>query len=70
MNPLYTGGPSVVIFSGNINMIINDTYWINFYNDYNGQFQRLFDRLFNMKSLGYLLPSNATGGETIPDSLI
>jgi hypothetical protein len=69
MNQLYQGGPSVAIFSGNINMIANDVIWLNIYNDYKGQFQRLFERLFRMRGLRMQLPSAVTGA-TIPDSLL
>ena len=70
MSQLYSGGQSVSFFSGNIDLVRGDTFFLVMSNDYGGKFQWLFDQMFNMKSLGLLLPSNATGGETIPDSLI
>lgn len=65
---LYQGGPAIAAFSGNSNLIIGDTFTIQIFNDYAGQFQRYFDRIFNMKSMNLLLPSSGT--PTIPDSLI
>jgi hypothetical protein len=70
MVQLYQGGPYISIFSGDVNMLIGDTVFVKLNNDYGGQFQILFDKIFNMKSQGMLLPSNATGGATIPDTLI
>jgi hypothetical protein len=68
----YPGGPSIAAFSASKNLINGDTYNITISNNYSGQFQRLFDRFFNMKSLsqsyGLLLPSSQS--PTIPDSLI
>jgi hypothetical protein len=71
MYQYYQGGPYVAVFSANTNSIIGDQYTVTVSNDYGGGFQRGFDKLFNMKSLGRLLPS-ATGAivPTIPDSLI
>lgn len=68
MTRLYPGGPSIAIFSGNVNMVKGDTIWLYIYNDYNGKFQQLFNKLFRMASIGLILPSSAT--PTIPDSLI
>jgi hypothetical protein len=69
MTQMYPGGPSLTVFSGNINMIVGDTFWFNIYNNYSPyHFQNLFDILFNMKSLGFQLPSSAA--PSIPDSLI
>ncbi len=71
MTQLYLGGPYVSIFSANTNSIIGDAYTINVFNNYAGQFQRGFDRLFSMKNLRLLLPSaTGTGAPTIPDVLI
>jgi hypothetical protein len=70
MLQLYQQGPSISVFSGNTNLIVGDTFWLSLYNNYAGKVQGLFDRLFNMKGLNLQLPSNATGGQTIPDSVI
>jgi hypothetical protein len=69
MTQMYPGGPSLTVFSGNINMIVGDTFWFNIYNNYSPyHFQNLFDILFNMKQLGFQLPSSAA--PSISDSLI
>ena len=70
MVQLYQGGPYLSIFSGDANMLIGDMMFVKLNNDYGGQFQILFDKLFQMKAQGMLLPSSATGGETIPETLI
>jgi hypothetical protein len=70
MVQLYAGGPYLSIFSGNINMQKGDQVYVTLANNYGGRFQQLFDIIFGMKSMGLLLPSNATGGQTISDSLI
>jgi hypothetical protein len=64
----YRGGPNIAVFSGNINFISGDNYTLIPTNDYGGKFQILFDRFFNMKQLGLLLPSS--NSPTILDSLI
>lgn len=68
MSPLYPGGPSVSIFSGNVPLIRGDSFAVNLTNDYAGKMQYMFDRIFGMKSMGLILPSS--GSPTIPDSLI
>lgn len=68
MSRLYPGGPSLSIFSGNLNMIRGDTLIVNLSNNYANGFQILFDRLFGLKSSGVLLPYSAS--PTISDSLI
>jgi hypothetical protein len=65
---LYRGGPLISIFSGNVNLIRNDTFWISIYNNYGGAMQTLFGKIFNMPQLGLILPSSLT--PTVPDSLI
>ncbi len=70
MSRLYVGGPYVSVFSGSDNMLKGDTFFIDISNNYTGEFQRLFDRIYSMKSMGLMLPSATGGGETIPDNLI
>jgi len=70
LTPLYAGGPSVAIFSGVQALVKGDSFRLALFNNYGGAFQNFFDACFGMKKLGIILPSNATGGETIPDSLI
>lgn len=64
----YQGGPSLAAFSGSNMMVNGDSYTVNIFNNYGGLFQRMFDRIYGMKSMNVLLPSSDT--PTIPDSLI
>lgn len=72
---LYPGGPVAAIFSGQTTakFIAGDGFVLTTTNDYGGAsnlstFQQLFERLFGMRALGLLLPSN--GAPTIADTLI
>lgn len=65
---LYVGGPKAAVFAGSVNPVVGDEWTIRVLNNRRGGFQTAFDRLFGMRSLGLLLPSNVT--PTIPDSLI
>lgn len=70
---LYAGGPELAIFAGSTNWLLNDRFSVTATNNRGGasnlkSFQVGFDRLFNMRGLGLLLPS--TGSPTIADSLI
>lgn len=67
MLQLYPGGPFVSQFSNSNKVIKNDQWTIAIGQTY-GLFQRLFDAVFNMKSLGLVLPNNSS--PTISDSLI
>lgn len=69
MSQLYTQGPSVAVFRGSTAFITEDYFTLTTANTAGG-FQRLFDRLFDMRSLSLLLPSNDAGAETVLDSLI
>jgi hypothetical protein len=64
----YAGGPYATMFSGNVPALQGDLIWLNVGNNYNGQFQWLFQKQFNMVSLGLILPSSVS--PTISDSLI
>ena len=71
MTPLYAQGPYLSAFSKvGSDPIIGDSWTLTATNDRLGQFQVLFEKLFGMRSLGLLLPSDTSGSETIPDSLI
>lgn len=61
----YRGGPMTAFFSGNQNLIQNDSFNLQINNNYGGKFQGFFDKSFGMKSLGLLLPSSTS--PTIPD---
>ena len=65
---LYDGGPFVAITAGSVNWIQGDQINLAIANDYAGGFQQLFQRFFDMQSLGLMLPSS--GSPTISDSLI
>ncbi len=65
MTPFYTGGPGFCVFSGATPFVTPDSWQLVVTNDqggasYLGTFQTGFDRLFNMKSMGLLLPSSGT----------
>lgn len=70
---LYSGGPGIAIFSGNTPFILNDNFVLTMTQNYGGAsnlgtFQWLFERLFDMRSKGLLLPS--AGSPTLADTLI
>lgn len=65
---LYAGGPFIACFSGATAFVIGDTFAVAVSNDYGGEFQRLFQRLFNMRALGLQIPDAVS--ETIVDSLV
>lgn len=64
---IYPGGPFVGIFSGSTKVLLNDSWTISVTNT-RGIFQREFDRLFSMRTLGLQLPSS--GSPTINDNLV
>jgi len=66
---LYAGGPVVAVFAGATAPVKNDAYTVAISNTYGG-FQKGFDRLFGMRTLGLQLPSDTGGSETVPDSYI
>jgi hypothetical protein len=73
MTQVYTGGPSVAVFSGASNFFVPDNFTAAITNNRGGAsngktFQCLFNRFFNMSQLGLLLPSS--NSPTISDSLI
>jgi hypothetical protein len=66
---LYGGGPALAVFSGSVPFMSNDAFDITTTNNRAGQsygatFQTVFDRWFNMKQLGLLLP---VAGSTLLD---
>jgi len=76
MDELYTGGPSLSIFSGKTafrkgaGQVAADYFTCAIANNRAGGFQEWFDRNFQMREKGLLLPSDTAGAETIADSLI
>ena len=75
---LYAGGPELAIFSGSTasrfrkgsDQVAADYFSLAVTNNRAGLFQEHFDRNFDMKSKGLLLPSNTGGTETQADSLV
>ena len=68
MTQLYSGGPYFAVIRGATAMGIDDVWTVAVTNDRAGQFQTLFDKLFNLSEK--LLPSDTGGAETIADTLI
>ncbi len=79
---IYAGGPYVSVFRGSADLInyqvyplLGDIWTLAVTNNYGGHtadinFQTAFNRLFDMASLGLVLPSASGGGSTISDTLI
>jgi len=65
---LYAGGPFVGIFSGATPAVNDDAWTLTVTNDRAGQFQEWYERAFDMRNKGFLLPTS--GVTLIPDSLI
>lgn len=70
MIELYAGGPLVRPFTGSKPFRTGDTFTLTTTNDRGGAIQEWYQRNFDMAALGLLLPSNAAGSETIPDSVV
>jgi hypothetical protein len=76
MLELYPDGPSVAIFSGaapfrkGAGQVAGDSFTLTVANDRAGKFQEWFERNFDMRSKGLLLPSVTDASETQPDTLI
>ena len=66
---LYTGGPHAAIFTGATAVVKNDAWTITTTNTW-GEFQKLFQQVFDMRALAVQLPSNSGAAETIDDALI
>jgi hypothetical protein len=67
-NQLYTGGPIVAAVAGNAPPAVTDKWTLASTNNRAGSFQEWFARVYDMRALGYLLPT--AGSTNIPDSLI
>ena len=67
---LYDGGPEVGVFTGRTPAKKGDFWTLAVANDRAGALQEWFERAFRMTRMGLILPSNAAGAETIPDSVI
>ena len=64
----FQNGPFLAIIPGNINFIRQDSLAVTVTNNFGGAFQTWFNRIFNMDTLGLVLPSSAS--PSISDSLI
>ncbi len=67
---LYTAGPWVAGYAGATDFIRNDGFTSAIANDAGGEFMQWFERVFQMRALGLMLPFDTSGGETISDTLI
>lgn len=76
MTELYAGGPSAAIFSGKVpfragsGQVLPDRFTLTATNDRAGEFQEWFDRNWDMRGKGLLLPSVTDASETQADTLI
>ncbi len=76
MTELYPDGPWAAIFSGaaaftkGASQVLGDSFTVTVTNDRAGEFQEWFDRNFDMRTKGLLLPSVTDTSETQADSLI
>lgn len=70
MTELYVGGPALAAFAGATNFLVGDKFSVAISNNGAGLFQKYFQRVFDMRTLGLQLPSDSAGGETLDDALI
>jgi len=66
----YAGGPLLAAFSGATAFEPGDSWEVAVTNDRAGVVQEWCERNFGLAALGLLLPSDAGGTETIPDSVV
>lgn len=64
----YAGGPAIAIHSGASDFVVGDKFTVAATNNGAGSFVDGFEKLFEMRSKGLLLPSDSSG--TISDGLI
>jgi len=70
MTELYPGGLFVAAFQGQTDHQVGDDAQIQVTNDFAGKLHTWCDRVFGLRAARLLLPSDTTGNETLPDSLI
>lgn len=70
MTELYPGGLFVAAFQGKTDHQVGDDAQIQVTNDFAGELHTWCDRVFGLRAARLLLPSDTTGNETLPDSLI
>lgn len=68
MTQLYTGGPAVAGFTGRNLWVVDDTANLAVGNDAANLLAIWCNRIFGLRELDILLPSNSVGAETILDS--
>jgi hypothetical protein len=66
----YPGGPWIGVVPGSTRAAIGDVHSVAIAAVNTGKFQQWMQRCFDMRSLGYQLPSNDAGSESVNDSLI
>lgn len=66
----HPGGIAYQIIPGSTRFAFDDEFTCQITNNGEGAFATEFDRFFNMEQIGYALPSDYSGSETIADSLI
>lgn len=70
MTSLYSGGPLAALFAGSNAYRIGDKYNITVTNDRAGKLHEWMARTFDFAANQILLPVDAGGSETIPDSVV
>lgn len=70
MHRQHAGGIAYQIIPGSTRFAYDDEFTSQITNNGEGAFTVEFDRFFDMQTIGYALPSNYAGGETISDALI
>lgn len=70
MSELYTGGLYATVFTGVAKWIIGDRATIAVTNDRAGALHEWMNRVFELRTKGLLMPTDASASETIADSLI
>jgi hypothetical protein len=70
MNQVSAGGLFLAGFKGSKPFAAGDGFTVTTTNDLGGKVQTYCNRFFAMASLGLILPSVTTGGQTIPESVI
>lgn len=65
---LYAGGPYYCLFEGDTNFAIDDTFTIAVNNNYSGEIQQWFERVYDLRTLRRQLPHS--GSPTYADTLI
>ncbi len=64
----YNGGPYYCLFEGDTNFELNDTFTIAVNNNYSGEIQQWFDRIYDVRNFRRQLPHS--GSPTYADTLI